>query len=185
MSSTSDASSSDITFEDNDSVLNASHNTLPLAAVAIPLCAAQLLGARHMRGQVMKLLRDPHVWLPWRNKSPWKNPTHSWWWNAKPWLNQEVIPNNGFARNFSSDHESRFAAVEKPETVASEPKQEILLSHFEDAVLLYGRLHRHIFCVRINSFCEPRSGVFAICLRSLILFAILPDFLCNQATAIS
>ena len=92
MSRSLDPTSTDVnSFEENESAMSATHHTLPLAAVAIPLCAAQLLGARHMRGQVMKLLRDPHVWLPWRNRSPWKNPTHSWWWNAKPWLNQQVV----------------------------------------------------------------------------------------------
>lgn len=91
MSRSTEAATADTTFEDNDATMTASHHTLPLAAIAIPLCAAQLLGARHMRGQVMKLLRDPHVWLPWRNRSPWKNPTNAWWWNAKPWLNQQVV----------------------------------------------------------------------------------------------
>jgi hypothetical protein len=90
MSRSTEAATADTTFEEEDATLTASHHTLPLAAIAIPLCAAQLLGARHMRGQVMKLLRDPHVWLPWRNRTPWKNPTNSWWWNAKPWLNQQV-----------------------------------------------------------------------------------------------
>ena len=90
MSKSPEAATADMSFEDTDATLTASHHTLPLAAIAIPLCAAQLLGARHMRGQVMKLLRDPHVWLPWRNRTPWKNPTNSWWWNAKPWLNQQV-----------------------------------------------------------------------------------------------
>mmetsp|Transcript_21727 Transcript_21727/g.34040 ORF Transcript_21727/g.34040 Transcript_21727/m.34040 type:complete len:141 (+) Transcript_21727:102-524(+) len=62
-------------------------NSVPLVAVAIPLCAAQLMGTRHMKGQVMKLLRDPHVWLPWKNKNPWKNPVGNWWVNKNQWLN--------------------------------------------------------------------------------------------------
>ena len=68
----------------------ASKSTLPLAAIALPLVAAQFMGTRHMRSQVMKLLRDPHCWLPWKNRNPWRNPTSQWWWNAKPWLNNEV-----------------------------------------------------------------------------------------------
>mmetsp|Transcript_11117 Transcript_11117/g.22016 ORF Transcript_11117/g.22016 Transcript_11117/m.22016 type:complete len:108 (-) Transcript_11117:369-692(-) len=66
----------------------------PLIALAVPLVFAQLVGTRHMKGQVMKLLRDPHVWLPWVNRSPWKNPTSQWWWNKKAWVNNEPWKNN-------------------------------------------------------------------------------------------
>jgi hypothetical protein len=38
-----------------------SENSLPLVALAVPLVFAQVFGARHMKGQVMRLLRDPHV----------------------------------------------------------------------------------------------------------------------------
>ena len=61
-------------------------NNLPLVAIAIPLCAAQLMGTRHMRSRVQRLLKDPHVWLPWKNRSPWKNPVQSWWHNENPWV---------------------------------------------------------------------------------------------------
>jgi len=61
-------------------------NNLPLVALALPLCAAQLMGTRHMRGRVQRLLRDPHVWLPWKNRAPWKNNIDAWWHNANPWV---------------------------------------------------------------------------------------------------
>ena len=63
-----------------------SNNNIPLIALAIPLCASQLMGTRHMRGRIQRLLRDPHVWLPWKNRTPWKNPIQSWWHNPKPFI---------------------------------------------------------------------------------------------------
>ncbi len=90
-------------------------SSIPLVAAAIPLCAAQLLGTRHMRGQVMRLLRDPHVWLPWNNKNPWKNPLNSWWTNKNPWENAAPWKNNnpwhpvtGQAKSLSRDIMNRF-----------------------------------------------------------------------------
>jgi len=73
--------------EVNYDSLPANRNSIPLVAAVIPLCAAQMMGTRHMRGQVMRLLRDPHVWLPWKNRNPWKNPVGQWWHNANPWIN--------------------------------------------------------------------------------------------------
>ena len=69
-------------------------NNVPWVAIAIPLCAAQLMGTRHMRGRVQRLLRDPHVWLPWKNRSPWKNPMQSWWHNENPWVANNPWRNN-------------------------------------------------------------------------------------------
>ena len=82
---------------DSDAVdydtLPPTHNSIPLVAALVPLCAAQVLGTRHMRSQVMKLLRDPHVWLPWRNRQPWKNPVNTWWHNSNPWVNYQPWKN--------------------------------------------------------------------------------------------
>ena len=64
-------------------------NSIPLVAALIPLCAAQVMGTRHMRAQVMRLLRDPHVWIPWKNRQPWKNPMNQWWTNSNPWVNYQ------------------------------------------------------------------------------------------------
>ena len=129
-------------FENEESIETATKSTFPMVAVAIPLCAAQLLGTRHMRGQVMKLLRDPHVWLPWRNRNPWKNPTNAWWWNAKPWLNQQVgnvlICDFPYLRSCLNVHGPEtyplilLAAVEEFETVAPEPIQEVVLIDLSD-----------------------------------------------------
>jgi hypothetical protein len=40
-----------------------------------------------------KLLFAGQVWLPWRNKQPWKNPTDQWWWNKNSWINPEPWKN--------------------------------------------------------------------------------------------
>jgi hypothetical protein len=72
--------------EHNFDELPPRQNNIPLVALAIPLCAAQLMGTRHMRGRVQRLLRDPHVWLPWKNRAPWKNPIQSWWHNSNPFV---------------------------------------------------------------------------------------------------
>jgi hypothetical protein len=69
------------------------NKAFPLIALAIPLVFAQLVGTRHMKGQILKLLRDPHVWLPWINRSPWKNPTSQWWFAKKQWSNKEPWKN--------------------------------------------------------------------------------------------
>ena len=61
-------------------------NNIPLFAIAIPLCAAQLMGTLHMRGRMQRLLRDPHIWVPWKNRTPWKNPIQNWWHNSKPFV---------------------------------------------------------------------------------------------------
>jgi hypothetical protein len=61
-------------------------NNIPLIVVAIPLCLAQLMGARHMRARMQRLIRDPHIWLPWKNRTPWKNPIQNWWHNSNPFV---------------------------------------------------------------------------------------------------
>uniref|UniRef100_A0A6U2FJK9 Uncharacterized protein n=1 Tax=Hemiselmis andersenii TaxID=464988 RepID=A0A6U2FJK9_HEMAN len=76
-----------------EAAVEASDRSFPLIVLAVPLVFAQLMGTRHMKGQVLKLMRDPHVWLPWINKNPWKNPTSQWWWNKKAWINNEPWKN--------------------------------------------------------------------------------------------
>lgn len=90
-----------VPIEDDD------HHSFPLIVLAVPLVFAQLVGTRHMKGQVLRLLRDPHVWLPWHNKHPWKNPTQSWWWaagksrwvNDNPWKNPKPWTPNASKKN--------------------------------------------------------------------------------------
>ena len=46
---------------------------------------AQLVSLNMMKNSVVKLLRDPHIWLPWKNKKPWA--PDDLWWNKNNWIN--------------------------------------------------------------------------------------------------
>ena len=102
------------------------NNNIPLIALAIPLCAAQLMGTRHMRGRIQRLLRDPHVWLPWKNRTPWKNPIQSWWHNpnpfilSNPWQNPNPWhPATGQTQPFWKSHANLKAPIQSVSTGSS------------------------------------------------------------------
>lgn len=75
-------------------MLPSQQNNIPLVAIAIPLCVAQLLGTRHMRARIQRLMRDPHIWIPWKNRAPWKNPIQNWWHNSNPFVVSNPWQNN-------------------------------------------------------------------------------------------
>ena len=43
--------------------------------------------------RIKKIYYDPHVWMPQKNRNPWKNKINDWchneklWINTKPWKN--------------------------------------------------------------------------------------------------
>ena len=56
------------------------------------LCLGPLLTLRIFQKKILKIYRDPHIWIKWKNKNPWKNTLL--WWNKKPWINKNPWKNN-------------------------------------------------------------------------------------------
>jgi len=51
------------------------------------LIASTILTLSFYRKRIRKIYYDPHIWIPWKNKNPWKNKINDWWHNKTPWTN--------------------------------------------------------------------------------------------------
>lgn len=71
---------------------NTDNNSL-LLFILSPLLCAKLISIHMFKRRILTLLKDPHIWIPWKNKYPWKNPSNDWWWNKDNWINTKPWKN--------------------------------------------------------------------------------------------
>lgn len=69
------------------------HN-YPIILITNGIIMTTLLTLSFYTKRIKKIYYDPHIWIPWKNKTPWKNNVYKWWHNKNPWVNKFPWKNN-------------------------------------------------------------------------------------------
>ena len=68
-------------------MINDETNVIIKTAIVLTVICSQVFAARHIKHKMIIIFKDPHIWIPWKNKQPWIN--INWWWNKNPWKNHK------------------------------------------------------------------------------------------------
>ena len=64
------------------------NKSIILNSISCYVIFGTILSLQFYSKKIKKIYYDPHIWLKWKNRNPWKNNKHDSWYNKNLWINK-------------------------------------------------------------------------------------------------